>query len=36
MGGANVTTKKRETGTFLREVPYARFGNGPENLVIKI
>ena len=26
MGGANVTTKKRETGTFLREVPYARFG----------
>jgi hypothetical protein len=29
-----VTTKKRETGTFLGEVPYVRYGNGPENLVI--
>jgi hypothetical protein len=36
MGGANVTTRKRETGTLLGEVPYARFGNGPENLMIKI
>jgi hypothetical protein len=36
MGGANVTTKKRETGTLLGEVPYARFGNGSENQMIKI
>jgi pimeloyl-ACP methyl ester carboxylesterase len=31
-----VTTKKlaTESGTFLGEFPYVRFGNGPENLVI--
>ena len=31
-----MTTKKpaTETGTFLGEFPYVRFGNGPENLVI--
>ena len=34
IGGANVTTKRPATGTFLGEFPYVRFGNGPENLVI--
>ena len=36
IGGADVTTKKpaTESGTFLGEFPYVRFGNGPENLVI--
>ncbi len=31
-----MTTKKpaTETGTFSGELPYVRFGNGPENLVI--
>ncbi len=31
-----MTTKKpaTETGTFLGEFPYVRFGNRPENLVI--
>ena len=36
IGGASMTTKKpaTETGRFLEEFPYVRFGNGPENLVI--
>jgi hypothetical protein len=36
IGGASMTTKKpaTETGTFLGEFPYVRFGNRPENLVI--
>src|SRR5918994_8011260 len=31
-----MATKKQatETGTFLREFPYVRLGNGPQNLVI--
>ena len=35
-GGTNVDEKlaATETGTFLGEFPYVRFGSGPENLVI--
>jgi pimeloyl-ACP methyl ester carboxylesterase len=35
-GGTNVDgkTAATETGTFLGEIPYVRFGSGPENLVI--
>jgi pimeloyl-ACP methyl ester carboxylesterase len=35
-GGTNVDgkTAATETGTFLGEFPYVRFGSGPENLVI--
>jgi pimeloyl-ACP methyl ester carboxylesterase len=35
-GGTHVDGKKAatETGTFLGEFPYVRFGSGPENLVI--
>jgi pimeloyl-ACP methyl ester carboxylesterase len=33
-GGTNVTTNKWETGTFLGEFHYVRFGNGREYLVI--
>ena len=35
-GGTNVDGKSAatETGTFLGEFPYVRFGSGPENLVI--
>ncbi len=36
IGNTRMTTKKpaTQTGTFLGEFPYVRFGNGPENLVI--
>jgi pimeloyl-ACP methyl ester carboxylesterase len=36
IGGKNVKTKKpaSETGAFLGELSYVRFGSGPENLVI--
>jgi pimeloyl-ACP methyl ester carboxylesterase len=36
IGDTRMTTKKpaTQTGTFLGEFPYVRFGNGPENLVI--
>jgi pimeloyl-ACP methyl ester carboxylesterase len=36
IGGTNMTkkTSTAETGTFLGEFPYVRFGNGSENLVI--
>jgi hypothetical protein len=34
IGGTDVSTRKRETGTFLGEFPYVRFGNGPEDLMI--
>ena len=36
IGGTSMTTKKpaTETGTFLGEFSYVRFGSGPENLVI--
>jgi hypothetical protein len=35
-GGTNVIGKRAavETGTYLGEFPYVRFGRGPENLVI--
>src|SRR5215203_2225929 len=29
-----MATKKQATGTFLREFPYVRLGNGPQNLVV--
>jgi pimeloyl-ACP methyl ester carboxylesterase len=36
IGNTRMTTRKpaTQTGTFLGEFPYVRFGNGPENLVI--
>src|SRR5215207_6173807 len=36
IGGTGMASKKQaaQTGTFLREFPYVRLGNGPQNLVV--